>query len=147
MTIEQRIWESALQTLNGSVRRALSWMHTKMGNAAWRFTYSIAAEASENIDVTITAKTPADQPIEEVVTFFVALYDDAAGAAPNTDNSTLSATTGEVLEVVADKLLLVKTNASGVAVIRFNITGAATTFLRARYPGGSGEYSAAVTHA
>lgn len=130
------------------VRRRIPRIFEEINEGAWDFTFAVAAEAAENIDVTITVKDSDNLPLAELVSFRVELTTLVTGLVWQSANYTITATTGEVLELIADKILLVKTNAVGVAVIRLNIVGAATSFMQAKSVGGrTYATSATITHA
>jgi hypothetical protein len=76
----------------------------------------------------------------------ILLISSTSTFAPNAADYTIAATTGQVLEKIADKEISVITNAAGVAVLTFSIATAATSFLATKLPGGEMVVSAAMTH-
>lgn len=111
--------------------------------------FSIGAESGGHaIAITCTAKTLLGKALDNKVSFDILVVSNASTLAYNTADYTIAATTGTVLEIVADKLLRVTTNASGVAVITLTIIGAATSyFVPVLVNGELGTASGAITHA
>lgn len=110
--------------------------------------FSIGEEATNAIAVTCTAKTLLGKALDNKVTFDMMIVSNTSTLAYNSSDYTIAATTGTVLELVADKLIRVTTNASGVAVITLTISGAATSYLVPVLKNGElGTASDAITHA
>ena len=110
--------------------------------------FSVGAEATNAIAVTCTAKTLLGKALDNKVTFDLLVVSSASTLAYNASDYTIAATTGTVLELVADKMLRVTTDATGVAVVTLTITGAATSYLVPVLKNGElGTASAAITHA
>jgi hypothetical protein len=111
-----------------------------------RIAYSISAEVTNVITVTITATGLDGAPLANRVWLDILLISSTSTFAPNAADYTIAATTGQVLEKIADKEISVITNAAGVAVLTFSIATAATSFLATKLPGGEMVVSAAMTH-
>jgi len=110
--------------------------------------FSVAAEDTNAIAVTCTAKTLLGKALDNKVTFDMMIVSNTSTLAYNSSDYTIAATTGTVLEMVADKLLRVTTDATGVAVITLTISGAATSyFVPVLKNGELGTASGAITHA
>jgi len=110
--------------------------------------FSVAAEDTNAIAVTCTAKTLLGKALDNKVTFDMMIVSNTSTLAYNSSDYTIAATTGTVLELVADKLIRVTTNASGVAVVTLTISGAATSYLVPVLKNGElGTASGAITHA
>lgn len=112
-------------------------------------TFSVGTETGGNvISITCTAKTLLGKALDNKVTFDVMIVSNTSTLAYNSSDYTIAATTGTVLEMVADKLLRVTTDATGVAVITLTISGAATSyFVPVLKNGELGTASGAITHA
>lgn len=113
--------------------------------------FTVGTEDGSNvINVAIQASDVEGNDIAERCLFFVGLFADANGDAFQTaeDYTIAAGTDGDVVEVVADKLLAVITEADGDADIDFTLTGAGTSYLIAFGPTGKViGTSAAMTHA
>jgi hypothetical protein len=121
-----------------------------VANGVASVTFTIGTEdGGDGIVVACQALDLLGDPIEEVCELRLMLFDDAAGAAINTDNYTITTgTDGIVTEIVADKILSCITEADGDVDIDLTIAGAASVFLLAFGPAGQiiGT-SAVITHA
>lgn len=120
-------------------------------NGVHSVAFTIGTEDGSNvINVAIQASDAAGNGIEERCGIVIGLFADANGDAFQTaeDYTIAAGTDGDVLEVVADKLLFVITEADGDADIDFTLTGAGTSYLIAFGLGGQiiGT-SGAMTHA
>jgi hypothetical protein len=119
-----------------------------LNNGAYTVTYSVGAEAANVVTVTITAKTLDGKALDNRVILDFLVISNTSTFALNTTDYTIAATTGVVSQLVADQVLRVVTNASGVAVLTFTLgSGAGSSFLAAILPGGSTSVSTAITHA
>ena len=104
---------------------------------------TIAASAgaeggSHEIDVTYACTDSAGANVTSVQVFDIMLADDAAGATINTDTGyTLSATTGTLVQIVANKVYKAITNATGAIVFRVLQSGTKNVFLIAQGPDGN----------
>ena len=120
-----------------------------IADALPKMTLAVAAEDSNNIDVTIQLKDIQDNNLAEARLIKAWLSDTATGGetatAPDTD---FSVQTGTLLkEVTINKHLEVLASASGVAVLRVSDTGSPTFYLRAAIDGGKVYTSDAITFA
>ena len=118
-----------------------------VGDAVTLTSTAAAEGGSHEIDVTYQFTDSAGANVSGVQIFDVFLADDAAGATINTDTGyTLSATTGTLLAVTANKHYKCITNASGAFVFRVLQSGSHSVYLIAQTPDGSID-SQVVTHA
>jgi hypothetical protein len=110
--------------------------------------FTIGTEAADAIVVSIQLLDAQGNDLAKAAAVTVLLFDDAAGAAFNTDNYTIAAgTDGDLAEVVADKVLMCVSETDGDIDISLTIAGAATSYVAVVLPGGKLAVSAAVTHA
>lgn len=121
----------------------------KFVDGAFNVSFTVSAEVSNVVTVTITVTGPDGQALSAPVFLdMIVVSSLTTFAISTTDYTTIAATTGSVVEMVADKILKVLTNASGVAVLTFALaSGAATNYLALLRPGGSPTASGAITHA
>ena len=101
---------------------------TALANFIGYPTFSVAAESSDAISVTIQMKNAKAENLASVQALRVWLSDTSKGGETATTPSTgFTVTTGTQLkEVTASEHLMVLTNASGVAVVKADQTGGAT---------------------
>jgi|APSaa5957512493_1039668.scaffolds.fasta_scaffold87377_2 hypothetical protein len=121
---------------------------TRNGVAAAVLT--VGAEAANVITVAIQLNDENGDAIAVPSGVIICLFDDAAGAALNTDNYTTVAagTDGFVIELVADKVLLAGSESDGDIDVAITLSsGAATSYVGVLLADGSWAVSAAVTHA
>lgn len=139
--------QSALADL--PVGKKLADVLDKLVDGAFNVSFSVGAETSNAIAVTITVTGPDGQALTAPVFLdMIVVSSLTTFAISTTDYTSVTATTGSVVEMVADKILKVLTNASGVAVVVFTLeSGAATNYLALLRPGGSPVASGAITHA
>lgn len=110
--------------------------------------FSVGAESSNAIPVTITAKTLLGKALDNRVSLELMIVSNASTLAYNAIDYTIAATTGVVIELVADKLIRVTTDATGVAVLTFTFASTGTSYLVPILPNGEfGSASSAITHA
>ena len=109
-------------------------------------TFSVAAEAANNIDTTIQCKDEFGNNVAGVRSLDINIVGQSGGTGFNANTYTVAATTGAVVEVVASKVLRVLTNSTGQAVIRLTNAGAVTCYLALVLPNGSQTVSAAIAH-
>ncbi len=121
----------------------------KFVDGAFNVSFTVSAEVSNVVTVTITVTGPDGQALSAPVFLdMIVVSSLTTFAISTTDYTTIAATTGSVVEMVAGKILKVLTNASGVAVLTFTLaSGAATNYLALLRPGGSPTASGAITHA
>lgn len=121
----------------------------KFVDGAFNVSFTVSAEVSNVVTVTITVTGPDGQALSAPVFLdMIVVSSLTTFAISTTDYTTIAATTGSVVEMVADKILKVLTDASGVAVLTFTLAaGAATNYLALLRPGGSPTASGAITHA
>jgi hypothetical protein len=129
--------------------KKLADVMNKFSDGAFNVAFSVSAEVSNIVTVTIDVTAPDGQPLAAPALLEFLVVSSVTTFAPTaTDYTTIAATTGSVLEISADKLLRVVTNAVGRAVLTFTLaSGAATNFLAFVRPGGSLVASAAIVHA
>ena len=109
--------------------------------------FSVGAENTNAIPVTITAKTLLNKALDNRVSFECMIVSSTSTLAYNAIDYTIAATTGTVIELVADKLIRVTTDATGVAVVTFTFASTGTSFLVPILPSGElGAASGAITH-
>lgn len=109
--------------------------------------YSIGTETSNAIAVTITARTLQNRALNNRVALDLLIVSNTTTMAYNTNDYTIAATTGTVVELIADRVIRVVTDANGVAVVTLTIATAATCFLVPVFPSGElGTPSSAITH-
>jgi hypothetical protein len=119
-----------------------------LSNGAYTVSYSIGAETANAIAVTITVRTLDGRTLDNRVAIDFLVISSTSTYALNTTDYTIAASTGVVMQLIADQVLRVITNATGQAVVTFTLaSGAATSFLAAILPGGSMSVSGAITHA
>jgi len=119
-----------------------------LSNGAYTVSYSIGTETANAIAVTITVTSLDGKAIANRVALDLMVISSTSTYALNTTDYTIAASTGVVAQLIADQVLRVITNASGVAVVSFTLaSGAATSYLAAILPGGSMAVSGAITHA
>lgn len=119
------------------------------GNVAGA-TFTIGAEAGgTDITVNIQLTDEAGNAVAAQKGVLIGVFDDAAGAAFNTDNYTsiLAGTDGAVAELVADQLYFCVSETDGDIDLVLKITGAATSYLGVIVPGGKIVFSGEITHA
>lgn len=126
--------------------RKLAEVVDTMSDGGMRIAYSISAEVANVITVTMTATSLDGQPLTNRVWLDMLLISSTSTYALNTADYTIAATTGVVLQEVADQKLTVLTSATGVAVLTFSIATAATSFIATKLPGGKMAVSSAITH-
>jgi hypothetical protein len=126
--------------------RKLADVINLMDDGAYTVSYSISAEVTNVITVTVTVKTIDNRALDNRVCLDFLLISSTSTFALNAADYTIAATTGVVAELIADKVLRVVTSATGVAVLTFSIATAATSFLAACLPGGNMSVSGAITH-
>lgn len=120
----------------------------RFDDGAFNATIAVSAEVSNIVTITIDVTGPGNQPLTVPVVLDALVVSNATTLAISaTDYTTIAATTGVVLEVVADRLLKIVTNSTGRAVLTFTLaSGAATNFLAILLPGGADIVSSAITH-
>jgi len=118
-----------------------------MGIAAAEFT--IGVEATEAITVNIQLKNDLGEELSAVTAVHVYVFADALGVSFNAqDYTTIAAgTDGDLVEVVADKLLACTCEADGDLDIVLTETGAGTVYLGVKLSNGEFAISGAITHA
>lgn len=138
---------------NLSAGKKLTEVVETASNGVSAVSFSVGAEATNAIPVTITAKTlrgsgTSNAALDNKVTLDLLIVSNTSTLAYNAADYTIAATTGTVLELVADKCIRVTTDATGVAVVTLTISGAATSYLVPVLPNGElGTASGAITHA
>jgi len=111
-------------------------------------TFTIGTESANAIIVSIQLTDDNGDDIAAASAVTILLFDDAAGAAFNTDDFTIAAgTDGAVAEAVADKVIHAVSESDGDIDLSLTIAGAATTYVAVVLPGGKMAISAVVTHA
>ena len=113
-------------------------------------TLAVAAEAGDNIDVTLTVKDADGTAVAAVHGFEVIVSSSATtGAVATDDGITLTATTGLLTKEHTDDLFgKVLTDANGVAVLRLAGAGDLTAkYLWVQFPDGQFKVSAVIDHA
>lgn len=116
----------------------------------YEVTFTVGAEAANVINVAGQVKDAAGDNVSGVRTLLLGLFTTAAGVAFNATNYTTIAigTNGAALEIVADKLLIVRTNSSGAFDLNITLSsGGATSYLAQLKADGSIVASGAITHA
>lgn len=131
---------------NRPAARQIKAILNMLANGPASVTFTVAAESANNIDVTIQVKDENGVNLASVCSLEANVVSSAAATAFNANAYTITATTGAVVELVAAKVLRILTNASGVAVIRFNTVSAVTCFLAVVLPNDSMTVSATITH-
>lgn len=110
-------------------------------------TFAIGAESANAIPVTITARTLQNRVLDNRVSFELMVVSSTSTMAYNSIDYTIAASSGVVVEVIADKLLRVTTTAAGQAVLTFTFASTGTSFLVPILPSGElGTASGAITH-
>lgn len=111
--------------------------------------FSIATEdMSDGIVVSIQLLDEDGNDLTEATAVLAILADDAAAAAINSDDYTIAAgTDGALVQLVADQVLLLVSEADGDIDVSLTIDGAATVYLILVMPNGNLVSSGAITHA
>jgi hypothetical protein len=111
--------------------------------------FSIGTEdGSSGIVVSIQLLDEEGDAIAEACAVLVLVLADAAGAAFNTADYTIAAgTDGDLVEVLADKVLLGISETDGDLDVSLTISGAGTCYLAVVLPGGKLAVSTVITHA
>jgi hypothetical protein len=112
--------------------------------------FTVGAEAGNVVNVAGQLVDSAGNAVTGVKTIQLALFTTAAGVAFNATNYTTIAigTKGALLETIADKLLIVRTDANGAFDINITLSsGAATSYMALLKPDGTIDASGVITHA
>ena len=110
-------------------------------------TFGVGAESGNAIPVTITVRTVDGRRLDNRVMLDVLLVSNTSTMAYNAIDYTITATTGTVQQLVADQVLRIVTDATGVAVISLSFASTGTSFMVPVLPLGElGAASSAITH-
>jgi hypothetical protein len=113
-------------------------------------TFTVGTEAANVINVSGQLVNSSGDAITGAKTIRLGLFTASTALAFNTTNYTTIAigTHGAMQEQIADKLIIVRTNASGAFDIDVTLSsGAATSYLALLKPDGTVKASGAITHA
>lgn len=111
-------------------------------------TMTVGAEATNAIVVSIQLQDEDGEDLAVPASVIGILFADAAGAALNTVNYTIAAgTDGNVVELVADKVLLLTSEADGDIDLSLTVATGETCYLALLLPTGELKFSDAITHA
>jgi len=110
----------------------------KAANGVHSVAFTVGAEdGSNNITVNVQANDVQGNPVEEKVALTLMLVDAADPTAFNTSDYTISAgTDGDIVQAVADGVIIGLTEADGDLDIVLQIAGAATSYMIAIGPSG-----------
>lgn len=110
--------------------------------------FSIGDEDTNAIVVSIQLKNEHGDDLSSVQGVWVGIFANSGGTAFNTSDYTIAAgTDGDLVQVVADKLLFCTCEADGDLDISLTIAGASTCYLGVILPSGKIVMSSAITHA
>lgn len=129
------------------IGRKLADMVHRGSDGIYSVSFSVGAESSNAIPVTITVRTLDGKALDNRVSLDILLVSNTSTMAYNAIDYTITATTGTVQQLVADQVLRVVTSATGVAVISLSFASTGTSFMVPVLPSGElGTASSAITH-
>lgn len=129
------------------IGRKLADMVHRGSDGIYSVSFSVGAESSNAIPVTITVRTLDGKALDNRVSLDILLVSNTSTMAYNAIDYTITATTGTVQQLVADQVLRVVTSATGVAVISLSFASTGQSFMVPVLPSGElGTASPAITH-
>jgi len=130
-----------------AVGRKLADVVNRATDGVYSVSFSIGAEVANAIAVTITVRTVDSKALDNRVMLDLLVVSNVTTMAYNAIDYTIAATTGTVQQLIADQVLRVVTDATGVAVVTFTFASTGTSFLVPVLPFGMfGTASSAITH-